>query len=826
MAPPPPAHPKEDAWLWGWDPTPGIVSVWAEPDGRAFVWKRQPGTSVRLREDARYRPWLLLASLQDLEHLGPALQPEGARAPAGAVTFRELEGPGALRYQVSADDGRALGAAVLRGASSRLGQRVGHLRDLGPHAVLVLPPEEQYLVATGRTYFRDLVFDDLRRLQFDLETTGLNPAKDRIFLVALRDPEGRTETLEVTQDGDAGEADLLRRLVARIREADPDVVENHNLHGFDLPFLDQRAKQLNVPLALGRAGLPGLRHRPSARGAALGHGPGGREADAMRRARYTVPGREFIDTLDAVRRHDFSARDLPGHGLKVVARHLGLSGPERELIPGARVYEVFGKDPERVRRYARDDVTEAAGLAHLLGGAAFALARMAPRRYERLADAGPATGVLDPLMVRAYLREGAALPAHESGDGTSHSGAALHLFATGVAHHVVKADVASLYPSLMRQYRIGPKRDRLNVLLALVDRLVDQRLDAKAKAKLAPPGSPERHTHEALSAAMKIVINSAYGYLGAVGLTRFSDVHAANEVTRHGREVLGLLCRELAGRGVTLLEADTDGVYFAVPEAWTEADERRVVSEVAALLPPRVRLEFDGRYASMLSHEPKNYALRPYAGPLLLRGVAFRSSRAEPYGEHFLRRAIQDLLAGDVRAVRDTWVDAVMALRRRQVPTFEVTAQVRLTKSPAQYLATRKQRRELSYEALLTNGRDRWAVGERVRIYRASGGRAGLLVEPDAEEGEPAARLAVGSPAGDDPRDYDVEYYVRLLKDSFAARLARGLTAEDFATVFADPDQPSLFTPSLAEARPVLTVLREPRGPEFGEASANPDTAA
>ena len=86
---------------------------------------------------------------------------------------------------------------------------------------------------------------------------------------------------------------------------------------------------------------------------------------------------------------------------------------------------------------------------------------------------------------------------------------------------------------------------------------------------------------------MKLVVNSAYGYLAAGGdLTRFADVHAANEVTRRGRETLELMCRELAARGVTLLEADTDGVYFAVPEAWTEADERRVVAEVAALLPP------------------------------------------------------------------------------------------------------------------------------------------------------------------------------------------------------------------------------------------------
>src|SRR5205823_1299459 len=155
-------------------------------------------------------------------------------------------------------------------------------------------------------------------------------------------------------------------------------------------------------------------------------------------------------TLDAVIRYDFSARELPGHGLKAVARHFGLAGPEREIIRGDRIHATYRTDPARVRRYAIADVEEVAALGRVLGGAAFALAKMAPRRYERLADAGAATGVIDPLLVRAYLRAGAALPAHEAGDGTPHSGAALHLFATGVARRVVKADVASLYPSLMR----------------------------------------------------------------------------------------------------------------------------------------------------------------------------------------------------------------------------------------------------------------------------------------------------------------------------------------------------------------------------------------
>ena len=777
----------EDEWLWGWDATPGIVSVWAEDTGRATVWRRLPDNTL-VREHERYRPWLLYADLADLRHLGARLGPEGTAD--ALVTYRELDGPGALRHLLSACDWKTLTTALLDGASRRLGRYVRHIRELPTETILALPPEEQYLVATGRTYFRDLSFDQLNRLQFDLETTGLDPEHDRIFMIAVRHPGGSSEVLETTAESDAAEAELIRRLERTIHTADPDVIENHNLHGFDLPFLDRRARKLGVPLALGRTGPPGLRQRVARRGATSDHNPG-------RRVRFIAPGRELIDTLDAVRRYDFSARELPGHGLKAVARHLGIAGPDRELIPGAQIYTVYGTDPARVRRYATADVDEVAALSRMLGGAAFALARMVPRRYERLADAGAATGVIDPLLVRAYLRAGMALPAHEDGDGTTHSGAALHLFATGVAHRVVKADVASLYPSLMRAFRIGPARDSLGALLALVDRLVEQRLAAKASARAARPGSAERYTHEALSAAMKIVVNSAYGYLAAGGgLTRFADVHAANEVTRRGRETLDLMCRALAERGVTLLEADTDGVYFAVPADWCEADERRVVTEVGALLPPLVQLEFDGRYAAMLSHEPKNYALLDYDGALVLRGVAFRSSRAEPYGETFLRLAIGRLLTGDVSGVRQAYLDTLDALRKRALATYAISSGVRLTKTPAEYLATRASRRELPYEAMLASGRVSWRAGERVRVYRTRGGH-GRVIGPSDDDSRAASSV--------DARDYDIEHYARLLRDTFAARLERAFTPLDFAAVFAHPDQLSLFAPSIALIRPVLT---------------------
>jgi DNA polymerase elongation subunit (family B) len=246
---------------------------------------------------------------------------------------------------------------------------------------------------------------------------------------------------------------------------------------------------------------------------------------------------------------------------------------------------------------------------------------------------------------------------------------------------------------------------------------------------------------------------------------------------------------------VTLLEADTDGVYFSVPEGWSEADERRVVAEVAALLPPLVQLEFEGRYAAMLSHEPKNYALLAYDGTLLLRGVAFRSSRAEPFGEAFLRRSIGLLLAGDVGGVRDAYVATLDSLRRRELPAYDVSSRVRLTKTPGQYSATRDTRRELPYEAMLASGHASWSVGDRIRVYRTKSGSGGVIEESEDD--------SVGGESAD-RRDYDVDHYARLLRETFAARLARAFTPEDYEVMFADPDQMALFTPAVATIRTVL----------------------
>jgi DNA polymerase I len=649
----------EDEYVFGWDPTSGIVSVWANREGLAIIWRREGEHINSTRE--RFRPWLFASSLDDLGHLGSRLLPDfESTGDAATFTYRELDGPTAsYRYLLSAGNGRSLERAILDGASRRLGRQINSINEL-PDEYYRVGPVEQFLMQSGKVYFRGLTYSDLHRLQFDLETTALDPRRGRIFMVAIRDSRGLATIIEAPTPED--EASLISSLCALIRERDPDVIENHNLFGFDLPFLEQRASVLGIPLILGRAGGPANLER---REETLAIGP-----EARRRTRYSLAGRELIDTLDAVRRHDFVVRDMPSHSLKDVARYFGIAPPNRVYLDGATIFETYRRDLDRVRQYALDDVTEVDELSQRLLGAPFALASMAPRRYERLASAGPAMGILEPMLVRAYLRNGAALPRQSVDQDSSygmHEGGAVHLLAEGVAEHVVKADVASLYPSLMRTYQIGPACDHLGVLLSILGRLTDLRLSHKAAAKQATPGSLEANTHDATQAAMKILVNAAYGYMGAGSMALFADMRAADEVTKRGRELLSQVIDALQDRGLALIEADTDGVYFAVPSNWDEEQERALVAEVGTELPAGIRLEYEGRYRAMLSHEVKNYALLTYSGQLIVRGVALRSSRAEPFGERFLRQALFCTLTNDIPGVRQAFLDTVTALRNRSL---------------------------------------------------------------------------------------------------------------------------------------------------------------
>ena len=141
-------HSADEA-LFGWDPTPGIVSVWASRSGKAWVWQRM-GDSVRCTRET-FRPWLFATTLDDLAHLGSALQLQQDEA---MVSYRELDGPdGSYRYLLSARDGRMLERELLDGASQRLNRKIASFSAIDDTYYRV-GPVEQYLMLTGRVFFR------------------------------------------------------------------------------------------------------------------------------------------------------------------------------------------------------------------------------------------------------------------------------------------------------------------------------------------------------------------------------------------------------------------------------------------------------------------------------------------------------------------------------------------------------------------------------------------------------------------------------------------------------------------------------------------------
>jgi DNA polymerase I len=506
---------------------------------------------------------------------------------------------------------------------------------------------------------------------------------------------------------------------------------------------------------------------------------------------------------------------MPGHGLKAAARYFGVAAHERTYLAGAEVFSTYQRDPELARRYALDDVIEVDGLSCQLMGAAFALAGMAPRRYERVAGAGPAMGILEPMLVRAYLHSSAALPRQAPDSDAvlgAHAGGATYLYAAGVAEQVVKADIASMYPSIMRTFQIGPACDRLGALLYLVDRLTDLRLQHKNAVRTAASEATASQ-HQAIQAAMKILVNSAYGYMGAGPMALFADRAAADEVTRQGREILGRVAEALRVRGMALLEADTDGVYFAAPLGWTEDEERAIVAAVAAMLPSSIRLEYEGRYQAMLAHEVKNYALLTYGGDLIVRGVALRSSRSEPFGERFLRQALRYTLTGDMASLRLIYRETVAKIRDGQLTSAEVAAVARLSKTPEAYQASRSRMKEAPYEALLAAGRTTWHVGERVRFYRAANGTTEWLpdisdeetIDEEDEENDQDVDVPVGEEPqvrADDRHDYDISNYLQVFHGSYVSRLKKAFAPEDFDQLFRPDGQLGLFDQPIEEIQP------------------------
>src|SRR3989449_7127927 len=95
--------------------------------------------------------------------------------------------------------------------------------------------------------------------------------------------------------------------------------------------------------------------------------------------------------------HDAGTRDLPGFGLKELARHFGVAAPDRTYIDASQVARTLREDPERLVAYAIDDAVETLGVAAGLGPPDFAQAPAVPFDYPACTPRGAAAEMHAPV---------------------------------------------------------------------------------------------------------------------------------------------------------------------------------------------------------------------------------------------------------------------------------------------------------------------------------------------------------------------------------------------------------------------------------------------
>jgi DNA polymerase I len=701
---------EKNTMLFGADPTPRIVAIELGETGTVKVHRREKDGSITT----------------DVEPFQPFVWADADVVDLG-IEAEKLKGDLKFGWLITVDSWKEL-------ISLRNG-----LKNAGRDFFALTDPVQHYLTATGRTLFKDLPFEELKRMQLEVLSFSEGHA-DHIMSIALSDNTGWEELITVDpKKTEESERSAIKRLTNLIKARDPDVIEGHNLFRSDLPYLVARAKKLKTKLDWGRSG-GFLRSRPSRLQIA---------EKTIDYPKFTIDGRHFVDTFLLAQFYDVGMRSLAGFERTDVARHFGFCDEEISALAGKELERAYVSGGEKFRRRALCGVRETRAVSELLSPSYFIQAQIFPYNYQDVIVRGNATRI-NGLFLREYFRKRHSIP--ELPLPQSFEGGYTDIFFTGVARNVWHCDVASLYPSIMLQFDCFPQSDRLQIFRHLLTDLRTFRLGTKATMRAEKDAAKQRHFH-ALQNTFKILINSFYGYLGfAQG--HFADFDAAARVTQIGRDLLKKMIEWLNAHGAKVIEVDTDGIYFVPPD---KIDIDQLQEGLAKELPPGIEVEFDEQFDAMFSYKAKNYALLTKDGDVIIKGGALKSRGLEKFQRVFLEEMIKLIMKGKSGAIVDLRNQFEKKIRNREWNIDMLMKTDTLQDSLDKYrakIAGSARNRAAAYELALASGRA-YKPGDQISYYIKSTAKKLPAYE--------AARLA--SEFDPQNRDENVDYYVAKLNE-------------------------------------------------------------
>ena len=412
--------------------------------------------------------------------------------------------------------------------------------NYGLREYIVVNPIEQFMIQTGKRQFKTYDdYDELLRLEFDLETEGLDPQKDAISQIGIRTNRGFEKIIPVLGEGEEklkNEIKALDEFFRIVREIDPDVLTGHNIENFDMWFIDERLKLRDSSLEKFTEHL--FPHRGIYKANKQKVLKLGGEME------YYVPtimwGTNITDSLFAVRRAQALNSNIKKADLKYITKFAKLNKPNRVYVPGKIINDTWADETKTyahndenghwfkitdnllqktfvnesgieetryeytndnkfvdkktnekfdvvtgryiVERYLLDDLYETDKVELSFNQTNYQICKMLPVTFEKMCTMGTAA-IWKYIMCTWSYENDLAIP--ELIDTHAFTGGLSRLLVTGYVDKIIKLDYNSLYPSIILTHNINTDIDIMGAMSTMLEYILTKREEYKGEKKSA-----------------------------------------------------------------------------------------------------------------------------------------------------------------------------------------------------------------------------------------------------------------------------------------------------------------------------------------------------
>lgn len=413
--------------------------------------------------------------------------------------------------------------------------------NYGLKEYIVVNPIEQFMIQTGKRQFKTYDdYDQLLRIEFDLETEGLDPQKDCISQIGIRTNRGFEQIIPVLGEGEEkwiNEIKALEQFFRIIRQIDGDVLTGHNIENFDLWFIDERLKLRGSSLEKFTEHL--FPHRGIYKANKQKVLKLGGEME------YYTPtimwGTNITDSLFAVRRAQALNSNIKKADLKYITKFAKLNKPNRVYVPGKIINDTWIDEKKRyahndenghwfkitktllqktfsndnnvetkryelldnntklydikenetfnivsgryiVERYLLDDLYETDKVELSFNQTNYQICKMLPVPFEKMCTMGTAA-IWKYIMLTWSYENNLAIP--ELIDTHAFTGGLSRLLVTGYVDRIIKLDYNSLYPSIILTHDINTDIDIMGAMSMMLEYILTKREEYKGEKKSA-----------------------------------------------------------------------------------------------------------------------------------------------------------------------------------------------------------------------------------------------------------------------------------------------------------------------------------------------------